>query len=174
MFTNFTPTPPLSFFPILGSIQQCGELLWRERQDDSTLGVFPCVCALYQSLQGEDTSRGSIVCVFLIFFSWHADLQPFSCSSALKVLGSSCREKQGRPLAASVPQDVAQSARLNNRKGQLVLSPELQLWCLDWLFPLPPFLTLDSLTLPHHTAHFLRLFSAGIYEICSRKCAAKK
>lgn len=75
-------------------------------------------------------------------------------------------------LAASVPQDVANTRGPNNRKGQLGLTLELQLWCLDWsprcsssFPPLPP----DSRALPRHTAHILRLFSARIYGICSRK-----
>lgn len=57
VFTYIASTLALSSFPILGSFQQCGELLWRECQDDSTLRVLPCVRALRQGLQGEDTKQ---------------------------------------------------------------------------------------------------------------------
>lgn len=63
VFTNIAPSLALSSLPTLGSLQQCGELLRRERKDDSTLGVFPRVCALYQSLQGEDPRAGAASCV---------------------------------------------------------------------------------------------------------------
>lgn len=156
--------PPLSSLLILGSLQQCGELLWRERQDDSTLCVLPRVCALHQGLQGEgDKLLTSALtgCSAPLLDLWEA---PWF----VVVLGES---RSGQGLAACVPQDVACSPRPNNRKGQLDLTLELQLWCLDCpappSFPLPP----DSRALPHHTAHFLTLFSAWIYGICSRKWA---
>lgn len=59
-------------------------------------------------------------------------------------------------LAASVPQDVANTPRPNNRKDQLDLTLELQLWCLDWS---PPLLLLPSSTpgqprpAPPHSTH---------------------
>lgn len=52
-------TLALSSFPILGSIQQCGQLLWGECQDGSTLGVLPCLRALPQGLQGEGPIAGA-------------------------------------------------------------------------------------------------------------------
>lgn len=64
VFTYVASTLPLSSFPILGSFQQCGELLWRECQDDSALGVLPCVCALHQGLQGEDAKQMPRLCIF--------------------------------------------------------------------------------------------------------------
>lgn len=56
MFTNIASSLALSSL-ILGSLQQCGELLRREPQDDSTLGVLPCIRALYQGLQGKDDKQ---------------------------------------------------------------------------------------------------------------------
>lgn len=67
VFTYVASTLALSFFPILGSLQQCGELLWRERQDDSTLSLLPRVCALHQGLQGEDAQQMPRLCVFASF-----------------------------------------------------------------------------------------------------------
>jgi len=152
-----------SFF--LGSLQQCGELLWRECQDDSTLCVLPRVCALHQSVQGEDSKLSSL-CADRVKLSL---LVIWAVPWAAVGLAQS---RAGQSLAAVVPQDVACSSRPKNRKDQLGLTLELQLCRLDC----PPFsssssLPPDSRTQPHHTAHFLRLFSVRIYVICSRKCA---
>lgn len=62
MFTNIASSLALSSL-ILGSLQQCGELLRRESQDDSTLSVLPCICALYQSLQGEHAKQKQHLCI---------------------------------------------------------------------------------------------------------------
>lgn len=98
VFTNIAPTLALSSFPILGSLQQCGELLRRECQDDSTLSVLPRVCALYQGLQGED-AVAEAASVYLLLTSLLVSLEvPWFVS---------LRAEQGRALAASVPQDVA-------------------------------------------------------------------
>lgn len=67
VFTYIASTLALYSFPILGSLQQCGELLRRECQDDSTLSVLPCVCAIHQGLQGEDTKQ--CLCIFSYFFT---------------------------------------------------------------------------------------------------------
>lgn len=117
---------------ILGSLQQCGELLWREPQDDSTLSVLPCVCALCQGLQGEAEAPSTV---------YAAPLSSQIAACPAGQLGSSLvclTEQRGRVLAASVPQDVAYSLRPKNRKGQLCLTQELQLWCLDGSLPPSP------------------------------------
>lgn len=144
VFTYITSTLSLSSFPILGSLQQCGELLWRECQDDSTLRVLPRVCALHQGLQGEDAKQTQQLCIFSRFCT---DKVPLSLLVRREVpwfqmcmLSMSVRAEQGRALAASVPQDVAYRPRPNNRKGQLGPTLELQLWCLDWFFPPPSLL----------------------------------
>lgn len=58
MFTSTASTLTLSRFPPLGSLQQCGQLLRGECQDDSALGLLPCLRALPQGLQGEDSQSG--------------------------------------------------------------------------------------------------------------------
>lgn len=130
---------------------------------------FPVFVRFIRAYKVRTASRGSIYVSFLTFLSWSDGKFP-----GLRLL--SLRAEQGRDLAASVPQDVAYRPRPNNRKGQLGLTLELQLWCLDWFFPLLPSSPLppDSLALPHHTTRFLRLFSVWIYGICTRKCAAQR
>lgn len=58
VFTSTASTLALSRFPPLGSLQQCGQLLRGECQDDSALGLLPCLRALPQGLQGEDSQSG--------------------------------------------------------------------------------------------------------------------
>lgn len=178
VFTYIASTLALSSFPILGSFQQCGELLWRECQDGSTLCVLPCVCALHQGLQGEDTKQMPPLCSFPDRVQLSLPVRGEVPWFQIWMLSVPVRAEQDRALAASVPQDVVYSPRPNNRKDQLGLTLELQLQCLDWFYSLlPPFPPLppDSLALPlpHHTAHFLWLFSVWIYGICLRKRATQ-
>ena len=130
-------TPPSVFFPVFVRFIKAYKVRTPNR---CCLCIFPHLCT--------DGVQLSLLEVSLVL-----DLRV------------SVRAEQGRALAASVPQDVAYIPRPNNRKGQLGLTLELQLWCLDWFFPTPRLPLLpssslppDSLALPHHTAHFLGLF----------------
>lgn len=95
-----------------------------------------------------------------------------------RLLSVSVRAEQGRALAASVPQDVAYSPRPNNRKSQLGLTPELQLWCLDWFSPLPLPLSLISFTpgqprpAPTHSTFPEIVLSLDLWDLL-RKCATQ-
>uniref|UniRef100_A0A8D0DDJ9 Formin-like 3 n=1 Tax=Sander lucioperca TaxID=283035 RepID=A0A8D0DDJ9_SANLU len=82
-------------------------------------------------------------------------------------------KKQGRALAASVPQDVAYSPRPNNRKGQLGLTPGLQLWCLDWS-PLPssliPFTPGQPRPAPPHCTLPEIVLSMDLWDLLKEMC----
>lgn len=95
----------------------------------------PCLCALSRPTRwGASMYLSSLVCCQGAAFSlsWSDGKFP---GFTFWMLSVSVRAEQGRALAASVPQDVAYSPRPNNRKGQLGLTPELQLCCLDWFPP---------------------------------------
>lgn len=69
----YTSVSPVHF---LGSLQQCGELFWGEFQDDSSVCVLPCVCAIHQSLQGKGGPSSTVLT--RIFTSVHVYNMPHS------------------------------------------------------------------------------------------------
>ena len=97
----------------------------------------PCLCVLSKPTRWGHQADAAYVSFLTCsltgcsFLSWKFPL------FQTWILRVSVRAEQGRALAASVPQDVAYSPRPNNRKGQLGLTLELQLWCLDWFFLTP-------------------------------------
>lgn len=94
-------------------------------------------------------------------------------SSLVSDLSVSVRAEQGRALAASVPQDVAYSPRPNNRKGQLGLNPELQLWCLDWSSPPPsliPFTPGQPRPAPPHSTLPEIVLSLDLWDLLKEMC----
>lgn len=97
VFTYMASTLALSSFPILGSIQQCGQLLRGECQDGSTFGVLPCLRALPQGLQGESPIAGA---------SYACPYAP-GCSSISSSVTEAPGKEGGTALAVSVPQDLA-------------------------------------------------------------------
>lgn len=138
----------------------------------------PCLCASSRPTRWGPQADVASVYLLLLLYWQGATFPPGQMGSSLVSGLDVVSLSESRALAASVPQDVACSPKPNNRKGQLGLTLGLQLWCLEWFIPPLPLLspsTLppDSLTLPHHTAHFLRLFSVWIYGICLRKCATQ-
>lgn len=96
VFTYMASTLALSSFPILGSIQQCGQLLRGECQDSSTLGVLPCLRALPQGLQGEGPIMGASLPLC------HQGAAP-SPASVIEPPG----EERGTALAVSILQGLA-------------------------------------------------------------------
>lgn len=134
----------------------------------------PCLCALLRP------TRWGHQAIFVIFLYLCPDRVNLSFLVRWEVpwfqtwmLSVSVREKQGRALAASVPQDVAYSPRPNNRKGQLGLTPGLQLWCLDWS-PLPssliPFTPGQPRPAPPHCTLPEIVLSMDLWDLLKEMC----
>lgn len=54
-----------SFNAHTGGFQHCGDVLWREYQDNSSVCVLPRVCALHQSLQSTFSFISHTQCLYL-------------------------------------------------------------------------------------------------------------